>query len=187
MKRFLIFLAILPVFFVLSCKDVAISEQEKALLLTPQVFESYDIYIPPSLEGQYKKTRYLDGSFDLDFEFEAPEDLKDYVYIYQTISFDKSESDAKISYKSVDFGMNLFDEEGVEYIDLNEEFSYGDESVFRLVKNEYGFVGNTFQFRKGSISMALVIYGIYFDDGGYWKEFIGPHLKILDEAGPSLR
>ncbi len=71
-------------------------------------------------------------------------------------------------------------EDGVIFRSLDHEFSYGEKSSVKLVRNQGMNVGNIFTIKKGKLVYFLAIYGLYADDRANLEALVLDKLEALD-------
>lgn len=180
-KYLLISITVSILLLITSCFKSPINDEEKSLLITEHELIDYGFnFNTDDTLGIYSKTTYFDRSFELEYDIDTVDLDLNGIYLYSMISVETSKRDAGISYsiEKVGFRIGLPDE--IETINLDSIFTYGNESKFSLLKNEYGEIGNIFQCRKGKFTYSLIISGLYFNDYENWSDFIIPKLQKID-------
>jgi hypothetical protein len=167
--------------FVLSAKEQPLSANDKAALLTVEDVALWMEDFSPdiSLES-FSKKKYLDGSYEIDYEFDDPSN-EDAPYVMCSIAVEPKTSDALISYTAMHAGLNIGfgAEEGVEQVERNDLFTWGDSSKFCLLEAEGAPVGVVFSARKETRVFLITVSGIYFDDSSDIEELLGKKLRAL--------
>jgi hypothetical protein len=167
-------------FLCAGCIEAEIKPEEKSHLVDATDLEPYYGFILAD-SGKYNKTRFFDGSVELEYELEY-EDENNYIYLLNTVSLEKSHSDAVTTYGFENLGTKMFDD-GIIMRSMDSLFTYGTRSSLDLLLNEEDQVpiGNLFHCQVGKKVSYLLIAGIYFDNGEDWEEFISPHLLELSK------
>jgi len=162
-----------------ACVPQPVREGDKALLVTIRDLEPYGLDLRRHAEAEsFDKDLYLDGSLDLEYEFESPEGADENVYIMSTATFDMSRRDALISYRAMRAGLGI----GLRFSELEVEmdpgfFSWGNESYFGHLEHEGRVGGAVFSTRLGNRCYAVILAGVYFSDPEEWSAFITPKLE----------
>jgi hypothetical protein len=170
--------------FNLSGTDVALADGERELVLDISHLTGWIPGYTPDLAGEtITKTRYLDDSFEIEYEYDLPQN-EEAPYLSYNLTFEPSESDASTTYVSLWGGTKVafyvFGEIQVEVEEKNELFRWGDQSRFGLLLAEGKPFGNVFVAKKGKRVVYLLVSGIYFDDSENVTAFLAPYLERLD-------
>lgn len=148
---------------------------------------SGDAYTPDYSGEKIVKTRFIDESYDVDYNFDIPED-PDAPYLNCNITIEKTEADAAASYvgqwAGAILGMQIIGSADVEVIERNDLFSWGDESTFAVLSIDDEPFGNMFITRDGSRTFFIVFSGNYTDDGETAGELLLPALNQLHTYDP---
>lgn len=171
-----------------ACKQAPVSEAERELFLRARDLEPYGIKFPqPERYERFGKTIYFDGSRELEYEFELPDDAahENAIYMSVTVTFEKSAADARFSQGAEKFGAGA----GMKIAGLRMEerpgfFSYGDESSFYVLLKGGEAVGNFFVTREGAKVYTALVAGVSFDDRETWAEFVTPRLHKFSAHKP---
>jgi hypothetical protein len=175
----------LGVLFVLTGREVPVTESDKAVLLRAgRLAElSENLRVAPAAE-KFTKTKFLDSSVELNYEYEDAENL----FVQCTISIEPSAKDARTTYAAQSLGMKVGLKVGggasLSMDDRNDLLSWGDQSKCSLIKNGANPVGNFFIARKGKRVFYAVFVGLYIDDPQVFTELLQPLLKRLDAYEP---
>jgi hypothetical protein len=169
--------------FVLTAKDQPLTAKDKAALLTIEDVALWAGEFSPdkSLES-FSKKRYLDGSYEIDYEFEDPAD-EDAPYVMCSIAVESKISDALIAYKAMQAGINIgfAAEEEVGLEERNSLFQWGDASKFSLIMAGGVPVGIVFSARKDIRVFLISVSGIYSDDPASIEDLLIDHLRALEQ------
>ena len=135
----------------------------------------------------FTKTRYLDGSHELTYEFETPDsEEENALYMNVTISVEKSTSDAWATHGAQDIGLGVgLKTNGITKREVKDFYKYGDSSTFYVLEKDGHPIGNAFTVRHGKRVYMLVLSGMYFDDAASWKELIEEKLETFSEYAPT--
>lgn len=164
-----------------ACIQGDIEERDLPLLITIDDFTQYDVDLSSFADRQiFRRTRYFDGSLEIEYEFETPEDFEKPFYIAVTVGLERSTADALLTYKAEKGGVGIGASiGGVEMEEQEGFFEWGDESFFATLVTEKGPGGSVFGGRKGKKTYSIMIAGLYFDDAAEWEQFIQPKLDYL--------
>ena len=148
---------------------------------------SGDPYAPDYSGEKLIKTRFLDGSYDVDYDFNVPED-PDAPYLNCNITIEKNKADANVSYVSMWtgalLGMHMLGDADVEVTERNDIFRWGDESTFAILSVDGEPFGNMFSARKDTRVFFIIFSGIYTDDGEFVNDLLLPVLSELHTYAP---
>jgi|GEM_PF-796569 len=148
---------------------------------------SGDPYTPDYSGEKLIKTRFFDGSYDIDYDFDVPED-PNAPYLNCNITIEKNNADAKASYVSMwagaILGMHMLGGADVEVNERNDVFRWGDESTFAILSLDGEPFGNMFSTRKGTRVLFIIFSGIYTDDGEAVSDLLLPALDQLHTYAP---
>lgn len=165
-----------------GCIEKELSPEQESLLITKADFETYGVIpsMEPAKEKLYRDA-YVDGSTELNYDFESAEADPNVLFISHYISLEPSDSDARISYSGYSIGVTLGGGLGLNTETQDHLFRYGEQSSFAVMQNDAGEgVGNIFVFQKGKTAGFLMIVGVYFDEMDQWELFIRPKLDALE-------
>ncbi len=159
-------------------------ESDKDYLITIKDLEEYGIDIPDNYKAYETGSRvsWLDGSMIIEYEYEQidngePDNGEPVIYIHCSVGINKSESDARLSFEARQVGMGLGE---LEVRNRDDEFSWGENSLFCETMWEEIPCGMVFAGYKDNYDYFLMIAGFYFEDADMWKELISPHLANLE-------
>jgi len=159
-------------------------DRDHAVLLKASDLKAFidDLSVDPAAE-RVSKTHYLDGSFDVEYEYDPPGD--DGFYLNCIVDRERNSRDARTTYTAYQWGASL----GISLAsgpgptlkeeERNDIFSWGDQSKFVIYTYEGNPVGNLFVTRKGKRVFCLQLTGIFFDDGEAFGELVVPKLEKL--------
>lgn len=185
-RKHLILIALALLAFSMACKEVAVEERDKKVLIQVGDLEPYGVIFENAAKYEkFTKTRYFDNSFALEYEFETPEGAEPPFYMMQTVSIENKRSDARFSKDFEEVGVSLgLKVGGVELEKKNDFYTYGDSSNFYVLKVNGKPGGNYFTTQVGKKSFSLLIAGLYFDDVEEWRELVEPKLKEFSSYNP---
>jgi hypothetical protein len=135
---------------------------------------------------KFAKTRFIDGSSEITYEFETPDSEEEHpLYLNVTMTFEKKTSDAWLSQGAEKVGMKYgLKAAGIEAREIKGFYKFGDTSEFYLLEKDGNPVGNMFFARQGKRIYTLVVSGMYFDDAATWKERIEEKLTRFAAHAP---
>ena len=163
-------------FFLLTAKDVPVTAADReAVLDIADVALWIDDFSPDSSKESLKKTKDIDKSYEIEYEYDAP-------YLMCSITVEPSFSDARISYTAVKAGFSLgfSGEPGVKRVPRTDLFRWGDDSEFSLLNASGLSFGNVFVGRKDKRVYMITVSGIYFDEPGEIHNFLDEKLRALE-------
>jgi hypothetical protein len=169
--------------FVLTAKELPLSAKDQAALLTIEDVALWSEDFSPDISMEsFSKKRYLDGSYEIDYEFDDPAD-EDSPYVMCSIAVEPKGSDALIAYKAMQAGINIgFAAEGeVELVERNDLFQWGDASKFSLILSGGAPVGMVFSARKDIRVFLISVSGICSDDPVLIEALLVDHLRALEQ------
>ena len=172
------FLLVLVV--VLGCRSGEVTPAEKEMFVRGGEFKDLGVEVSqPERYEKFSKTKYFDGSFDIDYEFDVPEG-ENLMYIAETITIERKKSDAKLGQIAEDSGIGLaLMAQGLEKVEIPDFFKYGDSSTFYSLKKDGVIVGNYFTVLEDKKVYSILITGVYVDDPETWRDLVEPKLKLF--------
>lgn len=175
---------------VAGCMEEKLRESDRPLLVTIEDLEPYDYDLDHLAHLQkFRRIRNIDGSLEIEYEFETPDTSEQILYISATAGYDKNVREAIASYRmnkgAVGVGSRIG---GVSVREEPGFYRWGDESYFGyFVTKEGRRGGNVFVARRGNRTYLLIISGIYFEDREEWAAFIEPKLDYFARYDPQGR
>ena len=170
------------VLFMVTAQDEALSADDEAALLTVSVLAEWmEDYSPDLSEETLSKTRYLDRSYDVNYEFgDAGNDVAPYLMCSVTV--ERKRSDALISYKALQTGFNVGfgSQAGTSQVERNDLFQWGDRSRFYILEADGTPVGNSFTTVKGKRVFMVNFSGVFFVNPVAIRNLLVPHLDALE-------
>lgn len=178
--RFLALFLIIGILGLGACRPAEVLPGDRDLFVRADDLSEYGIEVRNTERHEnFEKTRYFDGSVEIDYEFEPPEST-DTIYMSETIRFEPKQADARIGRAAEDTGISLgLKIYGVEKEEIPNFYNYGDSSRFYALKKDGRNVGNYFTVIDGKKVFSLFVVGVYFDDPATWKGLVEPKLKLL--------
>lgn len=135
----------------------------------------------------FSKAKAIDGSYDIEYEFETPDAEKDnrlFLYVLVTVGTKKSAAQLAQGTEKIAVLYSL-KAEGIEEEEIPNFYRYGDSSAFYLLKKKGKPIGNYFTAREASRTYTVILSGMYFDDPQVWKELMEPKLKQFSVYKPA--
>ena len=184
--KLLIIILVMLVALSWGCARQSIREEDKPLLITVEDLVPYGVRLDDYQQYEtFQRDAFVDGSVDIAYEFDPPEDSEINLYLSVTVSFERTTKDAKMAYlmelKGTTFGAKLG---GAAATESKGFFVYGDESFFAFLMGEKGPGGNLFITRTGTKVYIVIIGGVYFDNPDDWADVIIPKLQYLESYTP---
>ena len=155
--------------FVATGKEEPVTAADRAVLVDIDLLTEWmvDEYIPEKRGESLIKTRYIDGSYDIEYEYDIPEDLNA-PYLSCTVTVEPTTSDAQTSYVAMwggsQLALSLLSDIEIDVVERNDLFRWGDRSRFAILSTEGEPFGNVFITRTGKYIFYIIISGIYFDN-----------------------
>lgn len=174
--------------FLFYSKEVPLDPGDRAILVTAADLAALmDDFTPRRDREKAKKLRYLDGSWELEYEYDDTAN-DDAPYIYCVLNVEITRRDARAAYtlgKLAEKGaMELSSGKTLVVESRNDLFRWGDSSEFAMIQSEGRPAGNMFYTIKGTKVYSLRVTGVYFDDRESIEELLGPKLKWLESYRP---
>ena len=174
-----------------GCARAEMSEAEKEIILRAQDIAPYGFeFGDASRHETFSKTVYFDRSYELEYEFQTPENSGlDPLYLNVSVSFEPSVRDARMTQGATKLGLSA----GTYFERMKMEekqgfFKYGDESAYYLLLSKSGAPGGSyFVTREGSKVYSLIVAGAVFDDPQAWAELVLPKLQKFSAHGQNNR
>ena len=169
-------------------RKLPVVDADKAILLRVQELVPYGYKFSPIEKFEtFQKRKIIDGSYELEYEFETPDgEKRNALYLYVLATVNKKRSDAQVSQATEKLallkGLNA---KGIQEEEIPNFYSYGDSSSFYVLKKNGVPVGNYFTLREGPKNYTLLLTGMYFDDPEVWKELMEPKLKQFSVYKPA--
>src|SRR5262245_40822261 len=92
-----------------GCVKDEIKEEDRSLLVTLADVKEYGFELDHLAARQvFKRSRYLDGSLEIEYEFETPDEVEDDVlYLSSTAGFERTVKDAFETYHLIRGGVGV--------------------------------------------------------------------------------
>lgn len=168
--------------FLLTARDIEVTPEDRALLVTPADLEEYFDYTHDPEHVQVSKIRYLDRTTELTMEYDVEED-DDQPYMNVTVSHEHKRSDARstygISWGAQVMSMNVYDD-NVDVVEANDLFSIGDRSRFGFICYDGMTTGVMLVCMKGNNIYDVTLSGFFIDDPEILHELFDDKLAHLD-------
>lgn len=115
------------------------------------------------------------------YEFDDP-DNPDAPYVSCSVTVEPNSSDALISYKGVQLGLNIGfnSQSGTSQMERNDLFRWGDQSSFHVLCVHGVPIGNSFTAIKGKRVFMMTFSGVFFEDATAIQELLHPRLDALE-------
>lgn len=165
-----------------------VTDEDRALAITAERLAelSPDLAFDRS-RGKLRKVRHLDGSRELEYEYESPDDAGQTLYVSFAAGVERTAQDARNSYAGerigAKIGLRVSGEGRVREVERGDLWRWGDESRCSLLKSNGVVVGNLFMARKGRRLFLLMIVGVCFEDAAPIRELLDPMLERLEKWG----
>ncbi len=169
-----------------GCTESRVRVADRPLLVTKQDLAGFGID-PDTLQGQetFRRNRYFDGSLEVEYAFETPDDASETFSIHSIAGFENSVADAIDSYRLLRGGIGVGTQiGGVSLREVPDFYRWGDESYCAVVPGRAGPAGNVFITRQGKKTFLVAIVGLYFDDSKAWDVLVRPKLEYLGGYTP---
>ena len=163
-----------------SCStEQELTEEEKSIFFSVKTLErDYGLDLAGEPTETFNKTKYWMSNTDYEYEFESGSKGEDYIYVYNSISYETSVSEAKNGYTAFLLGTKIIPDLNAEK--MPGELSFGDQQGAYLLQTEEGLpAGNMVMFREGKLLYLLSIGGIYFDSIADLEDMLEPEIERL--------
>ena len=144
-------------------------------------------YVPEERAETVIKTRYIDGSYDLEYTYEESDSS---LYLYSSVTVEQKISDAHTSYLALWGGFRLGwamgDDADVEFelVERNDMFEWGDQSRFGLMMADGSPVGNFFITRVDKNIFFFTVVGVFFDSEESFRGLVRGPLTQMESYRP---
>lgn len=169
-----------------GCFQQPMEKADRALLVTVQDLRGYGAMADPaSASVAEHRTKTLDGSLEVHYEFDGSASPTHPLYVTTTASFEATERDARIAYAVLRKSFELtasWEGMGVEAVPATH--GGADDSFFATLDYEGQRVGNLFLARQGRKTWFFVVSGFYIDDADTFATLVGPRLAYLEGYTP---
>ena len=138
------------------------SDRERVVTVEDLELFEYDV---SSGNETVVRTRYIDWTSDVEYEYEDDEGL----YVYCLSSHEHTVRDARGVYLGDMAGASLMArtfEDGVELVERRGLFSWGDQQQAQVLTVDGVDAGYVVTARKGKFVFSVILTGVVFDEGG---------------------
>lgn len=150
------------------------TEEEKKLVLSPAHFEEFGQTLDPKC-AKYTWKRNLDGTAEIEFEYDCGENAK--ISITSGVEIGRDERDARESFTLTIAAYKTGAKIGGATLEERPELlTYGEQRYAAFLRNNNRTVGNVLLLRQGRVLHSLVIAGLYFDDPDDIQDLFAPLL-----------
>lgn len=158
-----------------------VSESDTQVIVTASDLIPYFDNYSPTIESEtFGKTKYLDQSVELTYEYDSPN--QDDPFISVTVSYEVSAGDAAGVYLGTwtfqQLGLNVEDQ-NFELQELDSFFNAGDRSRFANIIFNGEPVGHLLVVQKGNAVYSFIISGFLIDDPTVWMELFQERIQSL--------
>jgi len=176
------FLLLLPILFLFTgCVSQKVQHSDKEFMVQATDLADYGYGFKKIRQHEtFKKTRHLDGSLDLDYEFETPDsEQNEPLYMAVALTAQTKVSDALI----VEGMEKLAGGAGLKWGDFKQKpvagtRKYGQSSSLNVLMYQGTPAGNYFVCRQGKRTYSIMISGsFYTDDPEVWDELVGARVN----------
>lgn len=174
-------------YYVKSAKELPVTEADRRVVLTAddvaRVFPALEVR--PSA-ATIKKVRYLDGSHEVEYEYEARTDDGISLYVSSSVSVEPTIDDAVMSYNSIGVGVDV----GMAFAGKttprirNDLFRWGEVSSHSVLEREFGPVGNVLIVRQGKHVFFATVIGVHLTDPEEISQLFTPVLERMTTYQP---
>ncbi|TWU12228.1 hypothetical protein CA54_10510 [Symmachiella macrocystis] len=163
------------------------AQDREAVIDIHHLAEWLEDYVPDEQGEVISKTKFLDGSYDLEYEYDRPDDDSE-PYLYCSVTVDRNKAEAHASFlatlQATQLGIKLFAEGETNMVQRSDVFSWGEESQFAIVEFEGEPIGNMFIAREQNYTFYFVVYGVYFDDSDSVHDLLSEKLRRMTHYQP---
>lgn len=163
--------------------DEPVTAADKQVMVTGEYVASFSDNInADETKGGYSKVRHFDGSREMNYEYDKPDNPNLQLYVSHTIGVERTAKEASDAYGGMQFAsrLGLGRAEDVQEVERNDLWSWGDRSRCIMLHSNGQPFGQMFMGVKGRRYFLLVISGLYFNTKDDLKAFLDPMLKKLD-------
>lgn len=162
-----------------GCWSSTLPERDRGALLTIADLHVYGIERPDSSHESFKRTWYLDGSSDMEYNFESAGDsgnigLTAVIDLESTVG--AAREDVLLSRGMMTAGLKIA---GVT-LQQDSAASYGDESYFATAMKGPIPVGHLVVVRRDAVVYTVLLIGVVFDTSNEWPILLEPKFAFVD-------
>ena len=173
--------------FFLTARDAPVTDADRGVLVTAERVAGFmDDFEPAPGAETVSKSLYIDGSCDVEYEYQDPND-EESIFLACTVTVERKKSDAIVTYGAEKYGIALglkIQGDEIEQVEADHLLQWGDQSSCTILKYEGTPVGNVLVARKGRKVFALTLSGVYFEDAGSFQALVLPSLERLETYVP---
>ncbi len=167
--------------WIFTAKDQALTEHDRQLVVTVEEVALYFEDFEPSEEYvTFTKERYIDGSIEIFYEYDSPQEGEPYISV--TISHEINSSDANMVYglewSAMRLGLNINDR-SFELKEDNQFYKAGENSRFGNIIYDGTTTGHVLVARSDNSIYAFNISGYILDDPEIWAELFDKRINEL--------
>lgn len=156
------------------------ASDRQALVRADDLVPFFEDYSPtPAFEG-FEKTRSLDGSIELTYEYDSTDENEP--YISATISYEESTQDAAAAYLATwsiqQLGLNVADQ-NMELKELDSFYTAGNRSRFANILYSGEPVGHLLVIQKKQTVYSYLISDYLIEDPYVWMELFNESIQSL--------
>lgn len=179
----IMFVVAMGLLFEFTSSSEPVGASDRAMLLDAEAVAEWidDYEVQPGIET-VTKTRYIDGSYELDYEYEDDRD-DDYLYVTSNVSIERKVSDAMTVFTSLELGVKIGAGD-IEFDKRPDLLKWGDATSCSILREGGTPFGNLVLARKGKRVYMIMISGVYFDEADALQELVVPYLERLDGYTP---
>jgi hypothetical protein len=164
--------------------EESLTAEDRDLPITAERLQPFlaTLRIDPAL-GKQRKVRHLDGSRELEYEYESLEGANSVLYISHNIGLERSVDAARGAYGGLGIGTSIglrLENTNIRQVERADLWSWGETSRCIVLYSGDAPIGNIFMGRKGRRYFHLTISGVYFDKADAIRELLQPFLQKLD-------
>jgi hypothetical protein len=156
------------------------ASDRQALVRADDLVPFFEDYSPtPAFEG-FEKTRSLDGSIELTYEYDSTDENEP--YISATISYEASTQDAAAAYLATwsiqQLGLNVADQ-NMQLKELDSFYTAGNRSRFANILYSGEPVGHLLVIQKKQTVYSYLISDYLIEDPYVWMELFNESIQSL--------
>ena len=170
-------------------KDLPTGDTDRAAVLTvEELGERLQDFAPKPGVAKLSKRRLLDGSHELNYEYDTSTDDKGGLYLNCVVTVENNATDARNSYLGMKLGgaagFAISSGKGVKLQDREDLLKWGEDSHSALLTVDGKPGGNFFIARKGTHIFYLIVAGVFLDSPEALSSLLLPKLERLAQYQP---
>ncbi len=174
-------------FYVLTAREVLLTEEERGLVVDVAHLARFVHGCKPNpAHERLSKQRYVDRSYDIEYEYEAPEGESP-LFLTSSLSVENTPKDARETYlMCCGLAKASFVVAGGEgsLEARHEMFRWGDQSRCWLLMVEGRPAGNVFIAQRGRCVFYVMVSGAVFPDRQSLSCLLSPVLQRVERYRP---